>query len=91
MDSAEQREANPELAAMLAPRPRSGVLPTKKTAPRPAPSVRPVAPVAVVAAPPKPKRVVLEPSVVVKEERPAAPSFDRNGMTLPFQMPVHMA
>ncbi len=91
VDSAEQREANPELAAMLAPRPRSGVLPTKKTAPRPAPSVRPVAPVAVVAAPPKPKRVVVEPSVVVKEERPAPPAIDRNEMTLPFQMPVHMA
>lgn len=88
VDSAEQREANPELAAALAPRPRSGVLPTKKTAPRPAPSARPVA---VVAAPPKPKRVVIEPSVVVKEERPAPPAIDRNEMTLPFQMPVHMA
>ncbi len=60
VDSAEQREENPELAALLAPRPRTGVLPAKTKVPRPAPAL---------------------PSVVI----------DRNEMTLPFQMPVHVA
>ncbi len=51
VDSAEQRQANPQLAAVLAP--------AKRAVPRPAPSL---------------------PSVVI----------DRNEMTLPFQMPLHM-